>query len=89
MSARRKGKMINLTKKEFTLLQVLIWNKNRVTSIEQLVQSAWGEVVVSDYVNKLNVHIRALRKKVDKPFEQKLIHTVRGFGYQLSCGDIV
>lgn len=85
MSVRRKGHNIALTKKEFALLSTLIWHKNRVTSFEKLATAAWGEINHGDIINKINVHIRTLRNKVDRPFGEPLIQTVRGFGYKLTC----
>ena len=73
---------IKLSTREFTILEYMIRNKERVLSREQIEQHIWN----SDYeggTNVIDVYIRYLRKKIDKDFEPKLIHTVRGIGYVL------
>ena len=73
---------IKLSKREFTILEYMIRNKERVLSREQIEQHIWNY----DYeggTNVIDVYIRYLRKKIDKDFEPKLIHTVRGIGYVL------
>lgn len=86
MVVRRGGQVIDLTKKEFILLSELLRNKNRVVKTEQLIQAAWDSLEDHNS-NKLNVHMRALRMKVDDPFGLPLIQTVRGFGYKI-CGPV-
>jgi len=83
MVVRRGSTAINLTKKEFIILTELMRRKGKITPTEVLIQAAWGEEGFEVSSNKLNVHLRALRKKVDDPFKVKLIHTRRGFGYIL------
>ena len=71
---------IKLSRREFTILEYMIRNKERVLSREQIEQHIWNY----DYeggTNVIDVYIRYLRKKIDKDFEPKLIHTVRGIGY--------
>ena len=71
---------IDLTKKEFDLLAYLIQHKGQVLSREQLLDSVWGY----DYIGKTNtidVYIRYLRVKIEEPFGEKFIQTVRGVGY--------
>ena len=78
----RKGQEIQLSSKEFALLEHLIQNKNTVLSREQIEGRIWN----FDYEgasNMVDVYIRYLRKKIDDPFDKKLIHTVRGRGYVL------
>lgn len=78
----RKGQEILLSAKEFALLEHLIQNKNTVLSREQIEGHIWN----FDYEgasNMVDVYIRYLRKKIDDPFDKKLIHTVRGRGYVL------
>ena len=73
---------IKLSTREFTILEYMIRNKERVLSREQIEQHIWNY----DYeggTNVIDVYIRYLRKKLDKDFEPKLIHTVRGIGYVL------
>lgn len=84
MTVRRKTRSINLTKKEFIILSELLRKKNKVVSIEDLMEAAWGEGGEGVLSNKLNVHMRSLRKKVDISTEKGLIKTVRGFGYKIS-----
>jgi Response regulators consisting of a CheY-like receiver domain and a winged-helix DNA-binding domain len=76
----RAGKEILLSAKEFSLLEYLLRNKNKVMSREQIENSLYNY----DYeggTNIIDVYIRYLRKKIDADFDQKLIHTVRGRGY--------
>ena len=73
---------IKLSTREFTILEYMIRNKERVLSREQIEQHIWNY----DYeggTNVIDVYIRYLRKKIDKDLEPKLIHTVRGIGYVL------
>lgn len=76
----RGGKIIELTKKEYDLLEVLLSNKNIVLTREQLIEKVWGYDYVGD-TNVVDVFIRYLRSKIDDEFENKLITTVRGVGY--------
>ncbi|SCG82900.1 putative transcriptional regulatory protein ykoG [Proteiniborus sp. DW1] len=71
---------LDLTKREFDLLQYLLENKNIVISRETLLQHIWG-YDFSGGTNAVDVYIRYLRSKVEEPFGLKLIHTVRGVGY--------
>lgn len=71
---------IDLTKREFDLLQYLIENKNIVISRETLLQNIWGYDFPGE-TNAVDVYIRYLRAKIDEPFGIKLLHTVRGVGY--------
>jgi len=83
MTVRRQSKPVNLTKKEFILLSELLRKKNKVVTIEDLMEAAWGEGGDGVLSNKLNVHMRSLRQKVDTGSQKALIKTVRGFGYRL------
>lgn len=83
---KRQGDKLDLTKKEFDLLAYLLKNKDVVVSREQLLNSVWGYDYTGE-TNIVDVYIRYLRKKVDDPYEQKLIHTVRGVGYVLRNDD--
>ena len=81
----RDGEHIDLTAREFALLQYLLLNHDIVLSREQILSSVWndnGEICS----NVVDVYVRLLRKKVDSPFENKMIHTVRGSGYCLREG---
>ncbi len=77
---RRAGKEIELTKKEYDLLETLLVNKNIVLTREQLINKIWGYDYVGD-TNVVDVFIRYLRNKIDDDFEDKLITTIRGVGY--------
>lgn len=81
-TVKRKNKKIDLTKKEFSLLQYLIRNKGRTLTKEQIINHVW-DYDADILPNTVEVYIGYLRKKIDKPFKTKLIHTVRGFGYKL------
>lgn len=72
--------IIDLTKKEFDLLQYLLENKNIVLSRETILQHIWGYDFLGG-TNAVDVYIRYLRAKIEEPFGLKLIHTVRGVGY--------
>ena len=78
----RAGKRIDLTPKEFALLSLLARNAGQVLSRTRIGERIWDIGFDSD-TNVVDVHMRRLRAKVDDPFEQKLIHTVRGIGYVL------
>jgi DNA-binding response OmpR family regulator len=76
----RGNKEIELTKKEFDLLETLLINKNVVLTRDQLIEVVWGYEYLGD-TNVVDVFIRYLRSKIDDDFEDKLIITVRGVGY--------
>jgi two-component system, OmpR family, copper resistance phosphate regulon response regulator CusR len=79
-SAVRAGKTINLTAKEFALLEHLMRNKGRVVSRADIAESVW-EVTFDTGTNVVEVYVNILRKKIDKDFQNKLIHTRIGLGY--------
>ncbi|EKQ53530.1 MULTISPECIES: response regulator transcription factor [unclassified Clostridium] len=76
----RAGVEIELTKKEYDLLKMLLVNKNIVLTRDQLIESVWGYEYYGD-TNVVDVFIRYLRSKIDDNFEEKIITTVRGVGY--------
>jgi DNA-binding response OmpR family regulator len=78
----RDGNIINLTTKEFQLLEYLLRNKNRVVSRVDIAISVW-DVDFETNTNVIDVYISYLRNKVDKHFEHKLIQTHVGMGYIL------
>ena len=78
----RGSNTIELTNKEFELLHVFMKNINRVLTRDILLEQVWGYEHVVE-TNVVDVYIRYLRRKVDDPFEKKLIHTIRGAGYVL------
>ena len=75
-----KGQPIELTKKEYSLLEYLVKNKRNVLSRDQILQTVWGYDYIGD-TNVVDVYIRYLRSKIDDRFGEKYIHTVRGVGY--------
>lgn len=77
---KRKGKEIELTKKEYDLLEILLINKNIVLTRDQLIEKIWG-YEYEGHTNVVDVFIRYLRIKIDDGFEDKLITTIRGVGY--------
>lgn len=79
---KRAGKRIDLSAREYSILEALIRNAGTVMSREKIESSVWNY----DYeggTNVIDVYIRYLRKKIDDDFDTKLIHTVRGVGYVL------
>lgn len=78
----RSGKVINLTPKEYKLLDTLVRHNNEALTRRHLIDQAWGPDF-EETGNELNVHMRYLRKKVETPKEKKLIYTVRGVGFLL------
>ncbi|MCS6805923.1 MAG: response regulator transcription factor [Acidobacteriota bacterium] len=78
----RAGRDITLTPKEFALLECLLRHKNRILSRAILAEAAWGESFDA-LTNVIDVYINYLRNKIDRDFEPKLIHTIRGAGYML------
>ena len=79
----RGGKRIDLTLKEYALLEYLARNARQVLSRAMIVEQVWDQSFDS-FTNVVDVYIRYLRNKIDQGFEPKLIHTVRGVGYVLS-----
>jgi two-component system copper resistance phosphate regulon response regulator CusR len=79
---RRSGNRIDLTAREFALLSLLAERKGEVLTRTLIAELVWDMNFDSE-TNVVDVAIRRLRRKVDDPFEKKLIHTVRGIGYVL------
>lgn len=81
---RRSGQGIELTVREFELLEYLLRNQNQLVSREMLARDVWKETSrATPLDNVIDVHIARLRKKVDQDFERKLIQTIRGVGFML------
>lgn len=81
----RDGHRIDLTAREFELLEYLARNHGRVVSRQMLARDVWQETDrATPLDNVIDVHIARLRRKMDDPFETKLLHTVRGVGFTLS-----
>lgn len=81
-SVVRAGQAVNLTAKELSLLEYFMQHPGQILSKEAIIRRIWDydAVVVS---NNVEVHIRALRSKIDRPFRYPLIHTIKGLGYKL------
>lgn len=82
--AIRDGKVIDLTVREYAILEYLARNRNVVVTREQIRVYIWN---IDDDVNSnvIDVYIHYLRRKIDDNYEEKLIHTIRGVGYKLEC----
>ena len=78
----RASQEINLTAKEYGVLEYLMRNKGKVLSKEQIISHVW-DFDADVLPNNVELFIMFLRRKIDKPFKSKLIHTVSGFGYKL------
>ena len=81
-TAERAGKKITLTAKEYTLLELFMKNPNKILSREYIAEKVW-EIGFDTGTNFIDVYVNYLRKKVEKDFKSKLIHTVIGMGYIL------
>ncbi len=81
-AVERSGMPLSLTRTEFEILDLLMKNAGRVITRERLIESVWGYDREIES-NTLDVFIRQLRSKVEKPGSRKLIHTVRGVGYTI------
>jgi len=84
--ARRAGRPISLSAREFAILQYLAYHSHAVVTRTRLIEHIYPEGFEWDS-NIVDVYINRLRKKIDKGFEIKLIHTVRGTGYRLHGED--
>ena len=82
--AVRDGRNIDLTVREYAILEYLARNRNIVVTREQIRANIWN---IDDDVNSnvVDVHIRYLRRKIDDKYDDKLIQTIRGVGYKLEC----
>jgi len=79
---KRDGKRIDLTAKEFSLLEYLLKNPGRVLTKVDIAEKIW-DIRFDTGTNVIEVYITLLRKKIDKDFSEKLIHTIYGVGYVL------
>jgi DNA-binding response OmpR family regulator len=83
-SVTRRGFPLELTSREFDLLEYLMVNRGRVVSREMLTRDVWKETLrYTSLDNVIDVQIARLRRKIDDPYETKLLHTVRGIGFVL------
>ena len=81
-AARRAGRPLQLTFREFQLLEYLVRNEGRVVSRAMLLQHVW-DLHFDPQTNVIDVHVSRLRAAIDKGFDRPLMHTVRGAGYVL------
>jgi two-component system copper resistance phosphate regulon response regulator CusR len=79
--ATRAGQSLDLTPREFSLLEALARNEGRTLTRSVILESVWNNEESLD--NTVNFHVASLRKKVDAPFPTNLVHTVHGIGYVL------
>ena len=77
-----QGESIELTKKEYALLEYLVKNKRSVLTRDQILQQVWDYDYMGN-TNVVDVYIRYLRSKIDDRFHEEYIHTVRGVGYRI------
>src|SRR4051812_18831445 len=83
-SVKRGGSPIELTAKEFEILEYLFIHQGRVVSREMLAKDVWKDTARQTPLdNVIDVHINHLRRKIDEPFKPKLLQTVRGLGFVL------
>ena len=83
-TAMRAGKKLELTAREFDLLEYLLVNRGIVVSREMLAREVWKQVMrYTPLDNVIDVQITRLRRKLDGEFQKKLLHTVRGVGFVL------
>jgi two-component system copper resistance phosphate regulon response regulator CusR len=82
---KRAGKRVDLTSKEYSLLEYLMSNSGRVLSRTMIIEHVWDQSF-DGITNIVDVYVRHLRNKVDDPYEHKLIRTVRGVGYTIGNG---
>ncbi|MCC6543602.1 MAG: response regulator transcription factor [Nitrospirae bacterium] len=76
------GRLVNLTTKEYAILEFLLYNKNRLLSRLSIAEHVWGDSFdLFSMTNFVDVHIKNLRKKINDDKEKRLIQTIRGVGY--------
>jgi two-component system copper resistance phosphate regulon response regulator CusR len=85
--ASRSGTVIELTAREYALLEYLMRNQNKLITRQQLAKEIWG-FNFDPGTNIIDVYINHLRKKIDQGYEKKLLHTERGKGYYISEKDL-
>lgn len=78
----REGKLIKLRRKEFDILECLLVNKGQIMSREAIMSYAWS-ATSSSWTSTVDVHVKHLRDKVDRPFGESYIKTVYGIGYRI------
>lgn len=85
-SVRRANRAIELTPKEFGLLEYLMRNAGQRVTRSQIIEHVWN-LSFDTMTNVVDVYINYLRKKIDGPTERKLIHTIRGVGYEMHAAE--
>jgi two-component system copper resistance phosphate regulon response regulator CusR len=85
-TCHRSGKKVDLTPKEFALIEYLIRNQGRVVSKAEIAEKVW-DINFDTGTNVIEVYVSYLRNKLDRPFDKKLIHTMFGLGYVLKEED--
>jgi two-component system copper resistance phosphate regulon response regulator CusR len=83
---RRAGKRIELTAKEYSLLEFLMANAGRLLSRSMIIEHVWDQNFYG-ITNIVDVYVGHLRSKIDQPYKQRLIRTIRGGGYTLAAED--
>lgn len=83
----RDGHRIDLTSREFSLMETLLKNKNKVLTREYIIEKVWN-LDFETGTNIIDVYVNYLRKKIDRDFEPKLIHTKFGFGFYCSENEL-
>lgn len=83
----RAGKLIELRRKEFDILEYLALNKGRVLSRQMIINHAWASTSTS-WTGSVDVHIKQLRDKIDRPFATQIIKTTYGVGYSINTDSI-
>lgn len=86
-SVTRAGKKIDLTAKEYSLLEMFLKNKDKLLTREFIIENVWG-IDFDPSTNIIDVYVNYLRKKIDKDFDPKLIHTKFGFGFYCSIHEL-
>jgi two-component system, OmpR family, copper resistance phosphate regulon response regulator CusR len=87
-TVKRSGKRLELTVREFELLEYLLKHANSLVSREMLARDVWKETSRATPIdNVVDVHMARLRKKVDQDYSQKLIQTIRGVGFMIRDGE--
>jgi DNA-binding response OmpR family regulator len=82
-AVRRAGRAVDLKPKEYALLEFLVRNGDRPVTRSLIIEHVWN-IHFDSISNVVEVHVNALRNKIDRGFERPLIHTLRGVGYMLS-----
>lgn len=84
-TVEKSGSEVNLTKTEFLILKLLVQNRGRVFSIEQIYENVWGQESILNAENTVSVHIKKLREKIEDDIKKpKYIKTVWGVGYRIN-----